>query len=46
LLPTLLEVIVGLLTVTVVPEFSAQIALSSAVETSMDGLDSVFDPLV
>jgi hypothetical protein len=44
--PALLETIVGLVTVTVVPEFWAQIALSFAFETVIDGLVTVFVPLV
>jgi hypothetical protein len=45
LLPTLVELIVGLVTVSVVPEFATQIALSLAFATEIDGLVSVFVPL-
>jgi hypothetical protein len=44
--PTLLDTIVGLVTVNVVPEFSTQIALSFAFDTEIDGLESVLVPLV
>jgi hypothetical protein len=40
------EVIVGVVTVTVVPELVAQIALSFSLVTLIDGLVSVFVPLL
>ena len=46
LLPTELDVIVGLVIASVVPEFSTQTALSLAVDTEIVGLDSVFVPSV